>query len=246
MHGFNPEVYYRELLDRMQSLPGVEAASLSHFSPLFTAPYDEELRPARSPAASAIRAPVEHVSDGFLNVLRIPLLQGRDFQRTDSPLSPKAVIVRESLAKRLFPAGDALGHHISVGSKKETENLEIIGLAADTRLMDPRTSNFDFVYLDSWQYPDRLMWGDVQLRYRGDSKALIAAVRRELRNAGREYPLHLRTIAEQRDNALLQESLLAALSAAFGVLSLTLAGVGLFGLLNLLVTSRSSEIAGAP
>jgi len=241
--GFSPVPYYRQLLDRMQSLPGVEAASLSHFSPVFSISYDEEIRSTLSPDAPGIHAATEEVSDGFLATLRIPLLQGRDFQRTDSPQTQKTAIISESLAKRLFPGGAALGRHISVGAQNDTRDLEIIGIAADARLFDPRTRDFSFVYMDSWQHPDHMMWGNLQLRYRGDSQALSAAVRRELRNAGHEYPLHLRTIAAQRDNALLQERLLANLSAAFGGLALTLAGVGLFGLLNLLVTSRRSEIA---
>lgn len=242
-HGFSAAPYYHELLNRMQSLPGVEAVSLSHFSPLFTLPFYEKIRSARSADAPAVQAPAEDVSDGFLATLRIPLLRGRDFQRMDSPQSQKTAIVSESLAKRLFPDGAALGQHISVGAQKDTQDLEIVGVAADARLMDPHTRDGSFVYLDSWQHPDYEKWGDLQLRYRGDPEALIGAVRRELRNAGHEYPLHVRTIAEQRDNALLQENLLAALGTAFGVLALTLAGVGLFGLLSLLVTLRRSEIA---
>jgi predicted permease len=241
-HGFNAATYNRDLLEHMQNLPGVEAASLSHFSPLFTMPYKEEIWATRMPDAPAIQAPAEHVSDGFLATMRIPLLQGRDFHRTDTPQSQKTGIVSESLAKRLFPAGEALGQHIRVGSEKDTEDLEIIGVAADARLMDPRTKVLSFVYLNYWQYPDYEKWGDIQLRYSGDSAGLIPAVRNELRQAGHEYPIHLWTIADQRDTSLLQERLLAAVGTAFGALALTLAGVGLFGLLSFFVMSRTSEI----
>jgi putative ABC transport system permease protein len=151
-------------------------------------------------------------------------------------------MVSESLAKRLFPASGALGQHISVGSEQGTQDLEIIGVVADARLMDPRAKDLSFVYLNYWQYPDYEKWGDIQLRYSGDSAGLISAVRGELRDAGHEYPIHLRTITEKRDISLLQERMLAALGTAFGALALTLTGVGLFGLLNFFVTSRTGEI----
>jgi hypothetical protein len=119
-HGFRAASYYRDLMERMQSLPAVKTASLSNFSPLFTLPYKEDIRAARMPDAPATQAPAQLVSDGFLSAMRIPLLQGQDFRRTDAPESQKTGIVSESLAKRLFPVGEAFGQHIRVGSEKET------------------------------------------------------------------------------------------------------------------------------
>ena len=76
----------------------------------------------------------------------------------------------------------------------------------------------------------------------GKSGSFGVGRRRELQQAGHEYATHLRTVADQRDTALLQERLLAALGTAYGVLGLTLAGVGLFGLLKFLVAARTNEI----
>ena len=240
-HGFNPGVYYRGLLERVKNLPGVEAASLSNFAPLFSRAYDEEIRSTRTPDASGFRAPAQQVSDGFLRTMRIPFLEGRDFGRTDAPNSQKTAIVSESLAKQLFPGRAALGEHIRVGSGNDTQDVEIVGVAADARLTDPRKRDLDFVYLNYWQYPDDELWGGLQLRYSGNAVPVIAALRQTLQEQGHEYPLRLRTISEDRDISLLQERLLAGLGTAFGALALVLAGVGLFGLLNFFVASRTSE-----
>lgn len=240
--GFNAPIYYRELLERMGHLAGVQVASLSRFSPLFTLPYKEEIRTTRMPGVPPVLAPVERVSDGFLATLQIPLMEGEDFHRTDSPQSEKTAIVSESLGKQLFPARDVLGQHIQVGSEKDTQDVEIVGVASDARLMDPRSQDLGFVYLNYWQYPDYERWGVMQLRYTGDTAELISAVRHELRQVGREYPSYVRTIADNRDISLLQERLLASLGTAFGIVALTLAGVGLFGLLSFFVAQRTGEI----
>jgi predicted permease len=242
VHGFNSSTYYRELLERIQHLPGVQSACLSKLSPLFTIPYKEEIQNTQVPDEFPLQAPAEMVSDGFLATMQIPLLQGEDFRRTDSPQIQKTAIVSKSLATRLFPAGDALGQHIRVGSEKDTQDVQIVAVAADARLMDPRAQDLSFVYLNYWQYPDYEKYGDIQFRYSGDPAVLIFAVRQELRQAGREYPMYVRTIEDQRDISLLQERLLASLGTMFGILALTLAGVGLFGLLSVFVTSRTSEI----
>jgi predicted permease len=241
-NGFDGPAYYRDLLDRMRFLPGVEAVSLSHFSPLFTMPFKQEISVAHNLNSPVILTSAEQVSDGFLSAMRIPLLQGQDFRRTDTPQLTKTAILSQSIAKRLFPGADALGRHIRIGSEHDTQDIEIVGIAADARLMDPRSDDFNFVYLNFWQYPELQRWGDVQLRFSGDASSLSRAVQQTLGDAGHEYSLHLRTVADQRDILLLQERLLASLGTVFGALALTLAGVGLFGLLSFLVASRTREI----
>ena len=238
---FAPGPYYRDLMEQMEHLPGVLSVSRSHFSPLDTISLGQDVRRAGASTPSA-RAHFDFVSDNFFATMDIPLLRGRDFQRMDTPESPKTAIVSESLAKHLFPNAEALGRHITVDDFGSALEAEIVGIAADARLWDPRASDLSFLYLNLWQRKEYQGWGDFQLRYSGNPAPVASAVRHELQQAGHEYAPQLRTVAEQRDIALVQERLLAALGTAYGVLGLTLAAVGLFGLLKFLVSARTNEI----
>jgi hypothetical protein len=235
--------YFTGLLDCVRNLPGVDDASISSFSPLLSLPYPEDIRRLDAPDRAILQAPAEFVSDGFLRTLKIPLLEGSDFRRTSGSDTQKTAIVSNTLARRLFPEGNVLGRHIRFGSETETLDLEIVGVAADARIQDPRGKQPSFLYLNLWELPHRGNWGDLQLRYSGFQPApLIEALRTELRRNGHQYTTRVRSLDEQHENALVQEKLLAALGTSFGVLALTLAAVGVFGSLSFFVANRTGEI----
>jgi len=113
--------------------------------------------------------------------------------------------VSRSLAKRIFPHGNAQGQHIQFGTEPETRDLEIVGIAADARVEDIHTSDLSFVYFNFWQHPQSGNWGNLQVRYEGSAGQMTSALRAELQKMGRQYALHLRPLSEQRDNSLMRE-----------------------------------------
>jgi predicted permease len=233
--------YYRDLLGRIEALPGVESASLSNFGPLFT--LRSKLGVHQTGASqTSVAASIAIVSDGFFTTMEVPLLAGSRFDANDAAEGQKKAIISRSLAARLFPQGEALGKHLSAQGIFKGADIEITGIAANARLLKARSVDTDFLYLNGWQWPSLEPWDNMQIRYLGSPESIAQQVRNLLRTTGREYALRIRTLSEERDLSLSREKLTAILSLAFGAVALLLVGVGLFGLLAFFVASRTSEI----
>jgi predicted lysophospholipase L1 biosynthesis ABC-type transport system permease subunit len=148
--------------------------------------------------------------------------------------------VSASLARKLAPAGDALGRRVRLG--KLADELEIVGIAADATLDDPRTPNAAVIYAAWFQRPDYMGWSDAIVRTPGDPAALSHTLRARIESLGREYPLRIETVDTELDQTLLPERVLALLTGFFSALGLLLAAVGLYGLLSYSVSRRIGEI----
>ncbi|HLV96809.1 MAG TPA: ABC transporter permease [Candidatus Acidoferrales bacterium] len=238
---FAPASYYRNLLDQIDAVPGVEAASLSHSRPLWIKDI-EEIGDVNKADTRTVSAATDMVTDTFFATLGISLLQGKNFSRADAPGAPQSAILSESLAKQLFGPAGALGKHIRL--TEDGREAEVIGVAADTKLADPHARQFNLLYLNYWQSPVWFQeWPEVEIRYAGSTASVISGARRELQAEGHEYAESVSTMADQLDMVLLRERLLASLGIVFGLIALLLAGIGLFGLLSFFVSSRAKEMA---
>lgn len=239
-NNFSPVPYYHALLDRVRALPGVESAALSASVPLFTVPSYDIVSVDGS--AERIRTAKERVDDRFFNTMGIPVVAGRPFTDSAVTNSVRTAIVSESLARRLFGRSDPIGRRITIGPN-DKKPFEIVGIARDAVLSDPRSGNTAIVYTDYWQgLLIEQEWPNMIVRTRGNPVQVIDGLRRVLREGGREYVVRPRPMLQDRDASLAQERLLASLSTAFGALGLILATVGLFGLLSFSVAARTGEI----
>lgn len=235
-------VYYRNLLQRVETLPGVESASLSNFAPLSMSGYAPLVDLVDRRGTGGVRAQILWVTDGFLRTMGIPLVSGRDFSRMDPATGVSYAILSQSLARRIRPEGDIVGRHLRIGDELAYQDLVIIGISADARLTDPRDNNPATVFLNFWQHPNVEAYPTLVLRGNAMPPMLIGAIREEIRREGQEYVEVAHTLDEQREDALLEERLMTWLASAFGLLALILAAVGLYALLTFYVVSRTNEI----
>ncbi|MGB7759967.1 MAG: ABC transporter permease [Bryobacteraceae bacterium] len=233
---------YREILDKLRTLPRVKSASASVVRPVedqfHLVDRVNEVDGRALPDQSAIRVEWNSTSPGYFSTVSTPLLAGRDFDARDNQTAPKAVIIDASLARSAFPNQDPLGHKLGEAT--------VVGIVKDARLNGAREQPGPVLYYPLFQHgPEQeYRWGFVsfELRY-GARSTLVDEARRAVASVDPNVPVfQARTLRAEAERSLLKERLLATLSTFFGALALLLACVGLYGLMACAVARRTAEI----
>src|SRR5262249_20796855 len=236
LNGYGPEQiksFYAQLLERVNTLPGVQSASFADI-PLLGGAWVDGLRAA----GKEMSVSAKKVEPKFFETMGIALLTGRDFNAQDGADTPKVAIINETLARDFFGNDNPLSQR--VGDKQE---LEIIGVIKDTKYRDlkkpaPRTVYFPFAQTAALSAERTL-----HVRTAGEPKNLIAAIRREVEALDKNLPVYnVRTFTELVAQSIYQERLIATLSGFFGLLALLLASLGLYGVMAYSVARRTREI----
>lgn len=243
--GFSAEqlaLHYESLLGRLQSIPAVTAATLCAVSPVqpgsalrfVTVPGFVE------PPATRRYVALNWIAPSYFEVVRTPLLTGRDFTTQDSRGS-RVAIVNRAFASYYFGDGAAIGRRFSFEGRPES--YEIVGVVADAKYSNiheppPRTA-----YLHAFQ-ENRGRFSQFALRTSGPTTAVANEARRAAGDVLKTVEVaRMTTLSDQVDAALVAERLLARLSGIVGGVGALLAAVGLYGLVAFMVTRRTSEIA---
>jgi predicted permease len=235
--------FYRQAMERVAALPGIEAASLTNNVPLSIVgitprSVEAEDAPAQREQDRVAASP-DYVSPGYFRTLGIRLTAGREFSVLDSKGAPPTVIINQTLARRLWPNQDAVGRRIKVAREKEP--LTVIGVAPDVKyrsLIDPPKPYF---YLPLFQQPNYV--ARLQARTAGDPMLSVSAVRQALREVDRNVFIgEVSTINGEIEAALSQTRLTATFAGLLGGITLLLAMTGLYGMMTYSVTQRTQEL----
>ncbi|HEY1336083.1 MAG TPA: ADOP family duplicated permease [Bryobacteraceae bacterium] len=226
-------------LDRLRETPGIEAASIASVVPLNGNRINGTL------VQTDVGGPPRHVlfhsntvGPDYFRAMGIPILRGREFQRSDRPGAPPVVIVNENLARKLFGEIDPVGHTVTADFGK----LQIVGVVANSKYFTLGEEGALASYRPYAQSPPGEATLNFLVRTAPRPEALIPAVRDTLGSLDHTAALEIKPLRNALGFALLPSRAGAALLGATGLLGLALASVGLYGTLLYTVSRRTREI----
>ncbi|HLK69959.1 MAG TPA: ABC transporter permease [Bryobacteraceae bacterium] len=237
-------VAMHEMLDRLRTLPGVQAASVSNMTPISGSFWNNNLEIEGYTAKSRDDTLVyfNEVSDRYFETMGMKLLAGRDFNEHDTPESPKVAIVNQTMAKRYFPGQDPVGKRFrSEAGASMGPWHQIVGVVRDSKYGSLREEILPTAFVASNQDATP-MWYQFEVRSAVAPAALIPVAKSAIAEVNRDVSLQFRMLALQVEESLARERLLATLSGFFGALALALAMLGLYGVMSYNVARRRNEI----
>jgi predicted permease len=169
------------------------------------------------------------------------LLAGRGFTPQDDEHAPRVAIINQTMARRFFGDENPLGKRFGFGRAEDSNQIEIVGVARDSRYLRPRRDVPSIAYLPFPQVS--LGMTTFTVKTAGEPTQMTAAIRAAVRDLDKDLPLFgVKTQTEQMDQSLAQERFFPKLTSFFGLLALLLASVGLYGVMSYAVERRTHEI----
>ena len=252
---------YNRLIDRLHQVPGVRSVALAITPPISGGSWSSSLSiPGYTPAPKEnMVSMLNRVSGEYFETTGISIIAGRAITNADSLGRLKVAVINETLAKRFFPKGDAIGRSLSIDGDSERGPWQIVGIARDTKFRNPRnTDPGRMTYIPLAQVepfvPGQQSKGPeenqdrfvnvILVRTTGDATHTIASFESALSSVDPNLPvLNVLTIQQQISNFMTHDELISTLTTLFSILALLLASIGLYGVMSYNVERRRAEIS---
>jgi predicted permease len=238
------EAFYQDLLQRVRTLPGVEAASLSAWPPMGDTEYGgridiPDIPPVQGqPHPSAL---FNAVSPGYFTTLRIPVWRGRDLAESDTATAPYVAVINQAMADKYWPKQDPLGRQFSVPDAPQ-HPIHVIGVVRNFRMVDPYSPIDPAYFVPLPQHYFSTMTLHIRTLVPGPdiTRQTVALVD----SLAPTMPVYMESMMETLNgiNGLFLFRLAAILTGFLGSLGLVLAIVGVYGVMSYSVSQRTHEI----
>jgi len=252
------EALYRQFHDSLSAIPGIEQVSFSIYSPMEGDNWGESVyiegEPPPPPGTPDHGASWVRVSPRYFDTIGTKILEGRSLNEQDTPATRTVSVVNRFFQKKYFKDGVALGKHFS-DDIKHPGAFEIVGVTEDTNYWGAASKMRPMYFLAQSQtahnddpayrrFEDRSEYLDaIEIKTRGKVAGLEVALRRTLSEINPDLAvIDFQTFAAQVNANFTQQAMIAKLTSFFGILALTLASIGLYGVTAYSVERRTSEI----
>lgn len=233
------EAVQKDLLERLKSLPGVTVAAAASHLPLSDT-RQIGFRLEHAAPDDFHFAENSLVSPGYFRAMGISLIQGRDFAEQDTRKTPPVAVVSEALARQFFPGQNPIGQRFQWGNR---EFFTIIGVAEDVHIAALDAAPSPMIYDSMFQIQSGASSRTAfVLRSQASEQDVFGEVQQQVWAVDKELPVYnTTTLASLVSESLAQRRFTVLLLAAFSMLALTLAAIGLFGVISYLVTQHTRE-----
>jgi putative ABC transport system permease protein len=249
---FRQTQFFQTVLERVRTFPGVRSAGFTSVLPLTSkGGIGGFVGMVGFVPEGVVRPDIQYsaldcvVSPGYFEAMRIPLLRGRLFDNGDGPGARSVAIINETTARKFWPNENTLGKRFRLDlGNGNFRTFEIVGIVGDVRQMGLDAPPKEEMYFPYWQAQGNYMVPrDLVIRTSGDPMDLASAVRRAVWSVAADQPVSdVTTMDEILDREMGQRRLQTVLLGGFAGLAMTLACVGIYGVMAYMVTQEKHEI----